>query len=282
MKLFRYFLSGGLITTIFLSSSVVHMTSCKKVIRDTTVITIRDTVTITDTVCSLDLGLVAYYNFNNSSLKDSSGNSNDIVFSNATPATGRSGIPNSAFLFDGHSSYMKVLNSPSLNPDKITLMATIKVKGFFDGTCHANQIVGKGYPDQIYGFYALRFMDIYNDCYDAVNPNTEFFAGTYGDILTGKESGVAADTSFIQKERWYNVIYTYDGNESRIYVDGKLMGVDHRTATFTANTQDLFIGRHENPAFPYWFNGIIDEVRIYDRALCACEISKLNYTKTVQ
>lgn len=282
MKLMKYLLSSGLITTVLLSSSVLHMTSCEKVIHDTTTITIRDTITLTDTVCSLELGLVAYYNFNNSSLKDSSGNNNDIVFNNATLTTGRSGIPNSAFLFDGHSSYMKVLNSPSLNPNKITLMATVKVKGFYDGTCHANQILGKGFPDQVNGFYAVRFLDIYNDCYQPVNVNTEFFAGAYGDQPSGNISSASADTSFIQTERWYNVIYTYDGNESRIYVDGNLKGVEQKTAVFTPNTQDLFIGRHENPEFPYWFNGVIDEIRIYDRALCACEISKLNYTKLVQ
>ncbi|MBL7736896.1 MAG: LamG domain-containing protein [Chitinophagaceae bacterium] len=282
MKLINYFISSGLIATILFSSTTIPLTSCEKVIHDTTTITIRDTIVLTDTACSLELGLVAYYNFNNSSLKDLSGKGNDIVFNNATPTVGRNGVPNSAFLFNGQSSYMKILNSPSLNPNKITLMATIKVNGFFEGTCHANQIVGKGYPDQINGYYSLRFLDANSDCYGPVNVNTEFFSGAYGDYLTGNVAGANADTSFVQTARWYTVIYTYDGNESRIYVDGNLKNVVQKAARFTPNTQDVFIGRHENPAFPYWFNGVIDEVRIYDRALCSCEISKLSYTKAVQ
>src|SRR5947207_15595571 len=36
---------------------------------------------------------------------------------------------------------------------------------------------------------------------------------------------------------------------------------------------DLFLGRLSDPQFPYWFNGVMDEVRIYNRALKQYEIN---------
>jgi len=53
-------------------------------------------------------------------------------------------------------------------------------------------------------------------------------------------------------------------------VNGKLVkswGVS--LGSYTPNNQDLFIGRHEDATnqFPYWFNGVIDEIRIYNLAL---------------
>ena len=39
--------------------------------------------------------------------------------------------------------------------------------------------------------------------------------------------------------------------------------------------QYLFIGKHGDPQFPYWFNGVLDEVRIYKGALCEGEVKML-------
>ena len=84
------------------------------------------------------------------------------------------------------------------------------------------------------------------------------------------------DTSFIQKEKWYTVIYTYDGTKSKIYVNGKLKNEATKTVTFHGNTNDLYIGRHQDPSFPYYFNGVMDEVRIYDRAVNVKEAEMLS------
>ena len=71
-------------------------------------------------------------------------------------------------------------------------------------------------------------------------------------------------------------IFTYDGLQARLYVDGKLKQAKNGSVPFTANTFDLMIGRAENPSFPYWLNGVIDEIRIYKKALCDCEIVALS------
>ena len=45
---------------------------------------------------------------------------------------------------------------------------------------------------------------------------------------------------------------------------------------FTDNSSDLYIGKHEDPPYPYYFNGIIDEIRIYNRALPAGAVQQLS------
>ncbi len=287
MKFLRLLVGGHLLGIFFLLGTTPHLVSCTKetkydtvLIRDTLVIT--DTITRVDTICNLKAGMVAYYNFDDGSLQDGSGFNNHIVFNSATPTTDRFGNANGAYLFDGSSSYMRATNSASLSPQKITLVAIVKVNDFYQGTCHANQIFGKGYPDPVLGYYNLRFMDTYSDCYAPVNQNKQFFIGTYGDdIPQGTASFAGIDTSLITKETWYTVVYTYDGEQSKLYVNGELKHSQQKAVTFTANPFDLLIGRHQDPEYPYWFNGVIDELRIYDRALCACEIDQINLKNDV-
>ncbi|MEJ7822566.1 MAG: hypothetical protein WKF85_09610, partial [Chitinophagaceae bacterium] len=64
---------------------------------------------------NLSKGLVAYYPFNGDA-NDASGNGNHGIAYNVTPATDNFGKPNSAFSFNGTNSYIRVPNSPSLNP----------------------------------------------------------------------------------------------------------------------------------------------------------------------
>ena len=70
--------------------------------------------------------------------------------------------------------------------------------------------------------------------------------------------------------RWQHVAATYDGSTARIYLDGTLAA----TSTFTGNVGDSNswrIGAYGSPAGGF-FQGLIDNVRIYGRALSASEI----------
>ena len=113
--------AGMLALFIILFSLQTNVSSCQKeVVTDT--LYIRDTIRIVDSSnCScydLSDGLVAYYNFNNGTLKDSSGYNNHITVSNAVKTADRFGRANNAYLFDGASSYMTVPNSGSLNSNQ--------------------------------------------------------------------------------------------------------------------------------------------------------------------
>jgi hypothetical protein len=47
-------------------------------------------------------------------------------------------------------------------------------------------------------------------------------------------------------------------------------------ADFIANANDLYIGKTENAVFPYNFNGVIDEIRIYDKSLSPQLVKQFN------
>jgi hypothetical protein len=206
-------------------------------------------------------------------LSDSSGYKNDIYFSNATKTVDRFGNENNAYLFDGASSYMTVKSSLSLNPREISIFAIIKVNGFYAGACGGNQICSKGYPYDINGFYDMAFFDFSHNC-GTIDSTNETFIGYYGDNFGG--AGVVADLVKIQKGTWYNLTYTYDGMTAKYYVNGVFQDSVNNSNGFTPNNEDLYIGKHQNPAFQYYFNGVIDELRIYNRVLTPAIIVKLN------
>jgi hypothetical protein len=279
MKMLSW-LSGGTFVLIMLFCTTTPMTSCvKETIRDT--ITIRDTVTLPcecENEEDLKRGLIAYYNFNNGTLNDSSGKGNHIIFNNATPTTDRLGRPNNAYLFDGASNYMKIMNSPSLSPaSEITLAAIVKPTGWYSGKCYGNQILGKvDNTDYQNGVYWLRFSHESLDCSDASDIESQLFYGVYGDNSYNSAAGVKASEHRITKGEWYKVVYTQKEGKSSLYVNGTLVGESDKASPFTPNNSDLFIGKSNSSEYPYWFKGVIDEVRIYEKALCAEEVEALN------
>ncbi len=267
MKVLKSVFGTVLILFLLLVSLSSTVLSCTKTENqyDTTIDVTRDTIITKDTVYDLTDGLVAYFNFNGGTLKDSSGLHNDIVLNSATMTTDRFGNANNAYLFDGTSSYMTVKNASSLNPDNISLFAIVKVNGFYTGSCDGNQVLSKGYPYNTSGFYAMQFFDYSSNCgVPATNINNETFSAYYGN---GAGASVSADSVIIKTGTWYYLTYTYDGTTAKFYINGVLKDSVNQTAAFTPNNNDLFIGKHENPPYPYFFNGVIDEIRIYNKAL---------------
>jgi len=220
---------------------------------------------------NLNAGLNAYYPFSGNA-GDRSGNNNHPVFNNATLTADRFGNPNSAYHFNGLDNYMKIRNDPSLNfGNQVSLSVWVRPTGFYYDICHASQILSKGGGNYNPGNYAIRFDDaLYSSgtgcsgtlC-DTLHQN---FRGT-GTILTPYKD-------FIQKNKWYNVIYVNDGANAKLYVDCELKYSVVFPETFT-NREDLFFGRSDDNIFPFWLNADLDEIRIYNRALNAGEVAAL-------
>jgi len=227
----------------------------------------------------VDSSLVLWLPFTKGSLKDKSGKGNNVVFSSAKLTLGKHGTDSNAYNFNGSSSYMQILNSPSLNPvGSITLAALIQPNGFYDGACHGNYIISKQYSDNGAGRYVLGFTDAryynYNGCNEPVKRSRENFFGVYGN---GTTSAGVTDTDYIKKGQWYDLVYTYDGAISKLYINDKLAMTDTATTdTFKKNPKDVILGKTVNPNFPFYFKGVIDEVRIYNRALSADEVIGLD------
>ncbi|HMD00479.1 MAG TPA: LamG domain-containing protein [Ferruginibacter sp.] len=219
----------------------------------------------------LQKGLKAYFPFSGND-KDASGNNNDPAYNNATLTTDRFNNPNSAYHFNGRNNYMRIPNSRSLNFGKtMTLTAWVRPTGFYAGPCHGNAVM-KGDDDYLQGNYFMRFDDNYflkgNNCNTSVDPFHQCFYGTdVGSYSSGK-------ATYIKSGQWYCVVVVSNGAMSTIFIDGQLTSSRPSSLSLT-NSYDLFFGRLNNPRFPYWFNGDLDEVRIYDRALNVGEILRL-------
>jgi hypothetical protein len=286
MKFLKVFFSTCILYALLLGSGS-QFSACKKtvtvidtvtVIKTDTVIK-KDTVTILDSTYELKDGLVAYYNFNNGNLNDSSGNGNNIFFNNATKTTDRFGRANNAYLFDGSTSYMLVKNSQSLNiNNNISLMATVKLNDFNQGQNHVNQLFMKGISDQSQGIYGIRILPSTGDCCTpgAGDTTKELLFGYYGDNTA---AFISDNTYFVRTNKWVTVVVTFDGFHARIYVDGDLKNTANGIPFFTSNTNDLFIGKTENTTYPYWFKGVIDEIRIYSKTLSAIDVKQLSNLK---
>lgn len=226
----------------------------------------------------VDSSLVAWYPFHHGQLVDKSGFSNRIVFCSATPVVSKSGQDSGAYYFDGTSSYMMVKNNSSLNPvQSITLAVLLKPMGFYQGKCHANRVLFKGTTDYDNGIISLGFDDLryynYDGCDKPIKEKRENFNASYGD---GASRNGIDDTSNIKPDKWYYVVYTFNGSVSNLYVNNKLKSTVLKISAFTPKNSNLYIGRMENSTFPYYFNGVIDEIRIYNRALSSAEVLGLD------
>jgi hypothetical protein len=73
--------------------------------------------------------------------------------------------------------------------------------------------------------------------------------------------------------KWHHVVATVSGTVGQLYLDGDLNGTGN-VGNIPVNTLDVFIG--SGHAFPSsLFNGLIDDVRIYNRALSSSEVAQL-------
>lgn len=163
------------------------------------------------------------------------------------PATG-----NSALDFDGSDNYVEVTHSTSINPiDSITVEAWINV----DSLGGYRGIVGKWHSDLAKRSYLLTV--------DGVN--VEFFICNGDNYLYASKPLTAGV--------WHYVVGTYDGANILVYVDG-VAGTPTPTSIFINFGTDVNvrIGSFFSESLVHLFDGVIDEVRIYNRALNQTEI----------
>lgn len=225
------------------------------------------------TFANLSDGLVAYYSFNGNA-NDESGNSHNGTLYGATLVADRFGNPNSAYSFNGVSDYVSVPYAAAFQLPVFTfstwVLPTLDLSSLV-----TSAIVCRG-EDSTTDLAAFALFVIGES-----NP-----WGNRGVVLYEDNDGIDYfyDTShYPQVNTWTHLAATRlpDG-QLNIYSNGNLLGHWESTPTPTTNCfQDLTIGAYWSSngisELKAYFPGVIDEVRIYSRALSVEEISELAF-----
>ncbi len=209
-----------------------------------------------------DSGLVARWSFdegNRTFVKDTVG-TNDGHFYGEVFNDGT--LENMyALKFDGVDDYVEVPNSASLNiTGNITVCAWVKTT--ITGTRQA--IVSKG----DYVGWRL-FVDEYGYIDFGVTNATGYYF-QYGTFATGYK---------IPENKWVFVCGQYNGSFLKIYADGEVVRNEYiGSFQLNSNIYPTYVGTTQTGSssiLRWYFNGTIDEVRIYNRSLNSTEIQEL-------
>ena len=216
--------------------------------------------------------MVAYYPFSGNA-NDISGNNNNPIFNNAVLVNDRFGNTNRAYHFNGIDNYMRIPNNSTLNfSNQMSLVTWVRPTGFYYGPCHGNSVLAKG-DDQgdFIGRYVIRFEDgqfLNNNNCGVPIPDT-----VHEDFWSSDAYLPGGYTPFVAKNLWQSVIYTSDGVRSKLFINCQLVIDVPAAAGNFNNVYDLYFGKINATSFEYWFNGDLDDIRIYNRALNDQEVT---------
>jgi hypothetical protein len=199
---------------------------------------------------------VASYGFNETSgttATDKSGRGNTGTISGATRVTG--GKHAGALSFNGTNNYVRVADSASLDlTNGMTLEAWVQPTT--SDKAWRTVVLKEHTTGLAYSLYS-------ND--DTARPGTsERAAGAGRDTST-------AGTAALPANKWSHVAATFDGGTLRIYVNGALVGSKALGGSLAVGSGPLKIGG--NAVWGEWFKGLIDDVRVYNRALSTADIA---------
>ena len=194
-------------------------------------------------------GLVGHWSFDKAKghlIPDLSGHANHARVRSGVLVKG---VRNAGLLFDGRSTSARCMPSPSLSPTRaITIEAWVNLSsGQFSGF---PAIVRQN------GAFALRFSDT-----------------RLGFLLwiDGKVAAVSSARAEWKAGVWTHVAATYDGAQMRLFLDGAEDANSPKPQSGLIGESPVGVGIGSVRG-QYLLNGILDEVRIYNRALSPAEL----------
>jgi len=225
-------------------------------------------------------GGVACYPFNSESnpgvtTNDESGNGNHGTINGAVQVpTNRSqnhGNSSGAYTFNG-AEYIDCGDDSSLQIKEFTIACWVKADAA-PGNSNISQIIAGGTAGNN---YVLSWDHIDSDFQQSIA-----FKNTLGDW---EKAQIPPLTTTLSANQWYHIAGTYDGTDLTIYIYDPSGGV--LTSSFSqpvsttplTNSEKTFVGAAPHTSgtgAQSFFNGTIDEVVIYNRALTSVEIEQL-------
>jgi hypothetical protein len=199
---------------------------------------------------------IAYYAFNNNTNDQVSGGSGTNT--NATATTGKDGDVNGAYYFD-QNAYITLNDSSRFDFGTNDFTISVYVKNAGNTSAYPSIISGKNWSG---GGVGLRHGN-------TGNQKVQFFWNGVGDPW------LTSSSDFNDNE-WLHIVLLRSGNDFKIYVNKTLQATGSNTGTINFNFGgDCKVGWGEWDGSNGHWNGAIDELKIYDRALSESEIDTL-------
>jgi len=193
-------------------------------------------------------GLVAYYPFNGNA-NDESGNGLDGTVNGATLTTDRNGNANEAYSFDGMDDYIQ----SSSDFDSESLSVNLWFKRIDLNVVGQETLIASDHASKVHGLWGISVNDF------SGSPTQRF-----------NRNGNLSDNQL--EDGWHMVTMTYNVREFIFYINGLLIesGIDDGNINSLDGLSKLTIGTSRK--LDRFFEGDIDDIRIYDRALSEAEI----------
>lgn len=160
-------------------------------------------------------------------------------------------MANKALSFDGQDDGVEVSHSPTLNPtNAITIEAWVYMRSVGSYPSIVTKTVSGQWNSYLFEFLTdTRKINLW---LGGVNPSWNYTAN-----------------SAMPLNQWTYIVATWDGTQLRYFFNGSPDGSYNKSGAITANSALLYIGRRCDG---YYFDGVIDEVRISDIACTPEEI----------
>jgi prefoldin subunit 5 len=207
---------------------------------------------------NITTGLVAYYPFSGNA-GDSSGNGNHGTVNGATLTADRFGTLNSAYSFTSNTISVPYKPYLSFSDTKKFSVSIWVYTGVSNRTTHYIGMRQPGSQAQFWQLYAA--------------PNAPTTGIAFQSFTNGNINGVYAQNQQIPINNWTSLIGTFENGIWKLFINGVLIQSATSTIAFNNDVNTpLTIGNSGNfeP-----FNGRLDDVRIYNKALTQAEITYL-------
>ncbi len=228
-------------------------------------------------VPDLENGLVIYYPLSGDAIDSSVNGNNGEVMNGAVSISDRNGIVNSAYHLDGNDDFIKIDN----------YLGTFT--NFSINFWYKCGLLGETYQ-----------MIFHNGKTVDQNCNVYIYRNIDGRIIYATKTNnvwypIYFNFDFIQNEGWHNLTITFNGSNVRLYSGDNLIEEQSFNYVLAASSNQsrnfLFMNANDD-VYEGGFNGSVDDIRIYNRALSSQEIQLLatgevvdttnNQTATIQ
>ena len=208
-------------------------------------------------------GLVAYYPFNGNA-NDASGNGHHGTVNGATLSSDRDGNENSSYSFDGVSSSISTVGNFNFN-NELTFSSWIYIESYIEDGVH-ERIVNSSEGT---GGISDRWM--FNVSPNSESSTLEFNIGYTGNEVQGLKT--------IPLNKFTHVAFTFKNGEVVIYMDGEIDSSSTLGIT-NLNFINSPIDLGSVNGLESFFNGELDDIGIWNRALSEQEIQNLYNSST--